>query len=103
MTTDGWAFDEPEDRAVVTLKEIAQGEAPILLVFHEKGDGDWLFLDGAPFSVENASLVPLRSLVKLDPSLVELAKLPPGWTAKRTAPGEPWKLSASAELADVDA
>ena len=98
-----WAFAEPEDRAVVTLKQITQGESPILLVFHEKGDGDWLFLDGAPFSVENASLVSLRELAQIDPSIAEVAKLPQGWTARRPARGEPWQWSVSEELADPGA
>ena len=100
MSND-WAFAEPETHAVVTLKQITQGESPILLVFHEKGDGDWLFLDGGPFSVEEASLVPLQTIAKLDPSIVELAKLPPGWTAKRSARGEAWQCSPSKELGDA--
>jgi hypothetical protein len=96
-----WAFAEPENFAVVTLKQIALGEAPILLVLHEKGDGDWLFLDGGPFSVENASLVSLRTIVQIDPSVIELAELPRGWTARRSAPGQPWQRSLSEELPEA--
>jgi hypothetical protein len=100
MSSD-WAFAEPENFAVVTLKQIVVGEAPILVVLHEKGDGDWLFLDGSPFSVENASLVSLRTIVQIDPRVIELADLPRGWTARRSAPGQPWRRSLSEELPEA--
>lgn len=100
MSND-WAFAERETFAVVTLRPIALGEAPILLVLHEKGDGDWLFLDGGPFSVESAELVPLRTVAEIDPSINELADLPRGWTARRSAPGQPWQRSLSKELPDA--
>ncbi|WP_406698784.1 hypothetical protein V5E97_07845 [Singulisphaera sp. Ch08] len=99
--SNNWAFAESQTHAVVTLKQITEGEAPILLVYHEKGDGDWLFLDGGPFSVEEASLVPLQMIATLDPSIAELATLPPGWTARRSARDMPWQRSPSKELPEA--
>ena len=93
--SDDWPFDEPENLAVFTLKRIAQGGSPILRVTHDEEDGGWQFLDGGEVLMEEASLVCLRNMIQLDPSLLELADLPLGWVAERDGPGEPWKRTVA--------
>ena len=63
---------------------------PILLVTHDADDGMWQFLTGGPVQMADAMLVSLRELYRLDPSIGELADLPLGWTAERSAPEQPW-------------
>lgn len=88
---DAWPFADPEDLGVFTLKRAIRGESPILHVSHDEDDGGWQFLDGAAVAVEDAALVCLREMVRLDPSLLELADLPVGWSATRSSPSGPWE------------
>jgi hypothetical protein len=88
---DDWPFDDPENLAVFTLKRLVQGGSPILRVTHDEDDGGWQFLDVGEVSMDEASLVSLREITRLDPSILELADLPVGWIAERDAPGEPWR------------
>ena len=75
---EDWPFDNPENLIVFTLKRIVNGESVILLVTHDEDDGGWQFLDGDEAAVEDASLVCLRTMADLDPSIVQLADLPLG-------------------------
>ena len=86
-----WPFTDPENLLVFTLKRITRGESPILRVTHDEDDGGWQFLDGGEVSTEDASLFSLRTMTRIDPSVLELADLPPGWVAERASPGEPWQ------------
>jgi|ERR1044071_2330317 hypothetical protein len=93
MTTDErWPFDDPQNVAVITTRQITEGTAPILLVSHDEEDGGWQFLPGdGPVREENARVVGLRRIWLLDPSVGELADLPLGWQAFRNAPADPWR------------
>ena len=86
----GWGFADPPNVATLTVRQVMQRERPILLVCHDEEDGDWQFLTGDEFRVEDAMLVALHSVIELDASLSELADLPLGWTARRDRPGSPW-------------
>jgi hypothetical protein len=86
-----WPFTDPENLAVFTLKRIIRGESLILRVTHDEDDGGWQFLDGGEVAVEEASLVSLRQMTRIDPSILELADLPLGWVAERAGPGVPWQ------------
>ena len=43
---EDWPFDDPQNVAVVTTREITEENAPILLVSHDEEDGGWQFLPG---------------------------------------------------------
>ncbi len=88
---DHWPFADPKNVAVITLKSITMGGSPILHVTHDSDDGMWQFLDGSPVSEENASIVCLETITRIDPSVMELADLPLGWYAVRLAPNESWR------------
>ena len=85
---DGWPFAQPVNEAAVTVWPILRREKPILFVCHD-ADG-WQFLTGETFSMSEAAVVALRTVFKIDESVGELADLPEGWQAMRTAPGQPW-------------
>ena len=92
---EGWPFDDPENVATMTVRQIAHGGQPILLVSHDAEDGMWQFLTGGPVQMADAMLVSLREAYRIDRSIGELADLPRGWTAERSAPGQPWRRSPS--------
>ncbi len=88
---DKWPFADPKDVAVITLKSIAMGGSPVLHVTHDADDGMWQYLDGMTVSEENASVLSLEEITRIDPTVMELADLPLGWYAYRSAANEPWQ------------
>ena len=88
-----WPFGEPENVATITVRQITHGGQPILLVCHDADDGMWQFLTGASVEMADAMLVSLREVYRVDPSIGELADLPLGWKAERSAAGQPWRRS----------
>ncbi|MGC8640860.1 MAG: class IV adenylate cyclase [Isosphaeraceae bacterium] len=86
-----WAFSDPEETAVITLERILRGKSSILLVTHDREDGGWQFLDGEHVFEDDGVAVGLGEIVQFDPSLEELADLPVGWYAWRTAVGQAWQ------------
>src|SRR3954451_22416303 len=88
---DDWPFADPPNLASITVRQVVHGGQPILLVVHDADEGDWQFLAGDRFHVADGLLVSLGSLVRRDPSLVELADLPLGWQAWRQTPNSPWQ------------
>ncbi len=63
---------------------------PVLVVTHYEEDHSWAFLDGRPFDPSAALVVSMSEVVDRHPELVEIASLPPGWSAQRSAVGLPW-------------
>ena len=88
---DDWPFEDPENVAVMTVRQIIDDGRPILRVSHDVDDGMWQFLTGGTVRMDDALVVSLRSVYRLDPSIGELADLPLGWTAERSAPEVPWE------------
>ena len=76
---------------MISLRSIVFGGAPILHVTHDADDHGWQFLDGGDVVMEDAAVVCLNEIVKLDPTVVEVADLPPGWAAWREAKDAPWQ------------
>jgi adenylate cyclase class IV len=86
-----WRFAEPEETTVLTLERILRGESALVLVSHDLEDGTWQFLDGEHVFEADGTVAYLGEMVQFDPSLEELADLPRGWFAWRTAPDQPWQ------------
>jgi hypothetical protein len=89
MNDSDWPFDQAPNVAAITVRAVLEG-APILHVSHDKDDHGWQFLDGREVDVEEARVVGMGEVLKLDPSLIEIADLPPGWIAWRESPSGPW-------------
>jgi hypothetical protein len=85
-----WPFDQPPNCAVISLRDIAENRAPILHVTHDSDDHGWQFLDLEDPQEDQAVIVRLSHIVDSDPTIRELADLPPGWHAWRRSKGEPW-------------
>jgi hypothetical protein len=95
MTTDFWPFDQDRRCAVATLHSILSGGEPILHVFHDAEDHGWQFLDGNAPALSNLAFVALESIVKHDPSVLEVADMPPGWHAWRNSSTGAWQRAPS--------
>ena len=63
---------------------------PVLYVAHETEDGTWQFHYGGSVSMSDLLLVGIRTVFRRDPTIAEIADLPLGWHATRTAVGQPW-------------
>lgn len=87
-----WVFAEAADAAVLTTETVLDGRQPILFVSHDVEDGLWQFLEGGHVGDEAVREAALSEIVARDPTIVELARLPLGWEAKRRAPDEPWSM-----------
>jgi hypothetical protein len=84
-----WPFDQAPNVGAITVRAVLEG-APILHVSHDADDHGWQFLDGRDADVAEARLIGMHEALKLDPSLREIADLPPGWVARRSSRDAPW-------------
>lgn len=88
---DTWPFDQPKNCATYSLRQIFKEGKPILYVSHDEDDPGWQFLSGEEVNVEDTFIVGLEEIVQLDPSVLEIANLEPGWIATRESISDPWK------------
>jgi hypothetical protein len=90
-----WPWDQGPNVAAITHRSVLDG-APILFVSHDADDDGWQFLDGVtPNDASEARIVAMAQFLRLDPSLREIADLPPGWIARRERFGAPWTRSGT--------
>ena len=92
-STSDWPFDQPPNAAAITVRSVLDG-APILFVSHDEDDDGWQFLDGNEVNQDEARIVGMGTAFRLDPTLADIADLPPGWIAWRDGPGMPWRRAA---------
>jgi hypothetical protein len=88
---DDWPFDDPPDTAATTVRSVMDRSKPVLLVVRYADDGSWSFLTGEEFRMSEAMLVGLGRVLAVDPTVAELADLPPGWQAWRERVGAAWQ------------
>ena len=94
-----WPFDEPPNLAVISNRKVLSGEEWIALVSHDEDDGGWQFLshESGPLKESDGVVVGLREILRIDPSIAELADLPLGWRAWRRSKDSPWQRSKAAQ------
>jgi hypothetical protein len=88
-----WTFKERPSASVVSEKKIVQGFLPILYVFRDSVDGQWIFLFDEKSGGDEVVIVTLEEIVKIDASVKQLSDLPAGWKAWREAKNTPWSRS----------
>jgi hypothetical protein len=91
------AFDISSDTMVVTTVYVAKLGMPILQVSHEddeEGGALWQFHSGnEDYDPAKIQLVRLDTILDLDPSVAALARMPIGYSARRTWRDGPWKIT----------
>jgi len=90
-------FEIPNETMVITSSYVTEDFHPILEVSHEdneEGGSLWQFHSGnRDYSMERMRLVRLDTVLALDPTIIEIADLPMGKTARRSAHGVPWTIA----------
>lgn len=84
-----WPFSLPVESGVFTTRQVMEGLEPIREVYHDP-DGDWQFLCGTTLDEKDLKLVCLGCMVENDPTIGELADMPPSWCAIRHESGGAW-------------
>ncbi len=87
-----WTFDQARNVACLTCDAVLAG-SPVLLVTHYEDDDSWAFLDGQMVREQDMKVVAMASVVDRHPDLVDIAALPPGWTATRSDLSDAWVMS----------
>ncbi|MGA2748851.1 MAG: hypothetical protein ABSG59_08760 [Verrucomicrobiota bacterium] len=87
---ENWPFDQPRNCGALTMRQVLDGSEPILLVSHDADDHGWQFIGVSEASVPDGRIVCLEDIVRLDPTVLEVANLPPGWQAVRDEVGGQW-------------
>lgn len=85
-----WPFPGPENEMAFTCVHVVRNRWPVLYVTHEASDHCWQFLCGGRHVESDVRVVCLGCTVAGDPSLRELADLPPGWSAERRRARDAW-------------
>ena len=79
---------------VCTTSYVMRNGSPILMVSHDadgEGRTGWQFHAGNDdYEPEVLMLVTLDEVLRLDPSITEVADLAPNWEARRRTKGGPW-------------
>jgi hypothetical protein len=86
-----WPFKETRNTAIFTTRDVVEAGKPILVVTHDQDDGAWQFHTKKSIPDSDATIAALDEIVYDDPSVVELADLPLGWSAIRDSITTPWK------------
>lgn len=90
-TPDDWPFDQPRNCAVITTRQVMNQIEPILAVYHDEDDHGWQFIGTSDASESNGCVIKLKEAVSLDPTVAEVADIPPGWFASRADATSAWQ------------
>lgn len=82
-------FMESRNLGVYTTSAVLEGK-PILYVYHNE-DGDWQFHSSDNPDIDDAKLVALEEIVKIDPTINSIFFLPYGGYAWRKDKGNSWE------------
>jgi hypothetical protein len=94
---DGWPFDQGPGVEAVTTQAVLDG-APILIVVHYSDDRSWAFLEPGSLDPDESRVVSMGAILRLHPSIAEIAGLPPGWMATRESVATPWVRATDPEI-----
>lgn len=87
-----WNFDQAEDAAAITTKQVLREGAPVLRVVHYDDDHSWAFTCGTTDDPADGLVVAMGCIVELDPTLHDISDLEPGWGACREELGSEWEI-----------
>jgi len=95
---EDWPFDQARNVAAVSDAAVVDERAPVLVVVHYSDDDSWGFMSGEPFTPERGKVIAMGEVLELDPTLREIADLPPGWSATRAHIGGSWDRNADPDV-----
>ena len=90
---DIFPFSDTPDTAVFICSHILDSGEEILFVSHDMDDGAWQFLCGKEHNESDASIVSLKYVLGLDPTIGNLKDLPLGYCAERESKNDKWIIA----------
>ena len=90
---DIFPFSDAPNTAVFICSHILDGKEKILFVSHDADDGAWQFLCGKEHNESDASIVSLKYVLGLDPTIGNLKDLPLGYCAERESKNDKWIIA----------
>lgn len=91
-------FKDKLNTAVFTTRFVIWENSPILYIYHHS-DGYWQF-SGPEDNIKNddIKIVGLGEIIKIDPTVLEVADLPYEWQAIRKKKDSNWEISENREI-----
>lgn len=89
--SDEWPFDQACNVAAITTRQVLSEGLPILRVTHYSDDHSWAFVCGTTDDEADGRVISMSEALEIDPTLKDIAALPPGWTAWREKVGGEWR------------
>ena len=88
-------FPDDLKTPVFTTKYVVTDKKEITYVSHDADDGSWEFLsdDIIKDYVPVAKVISLEQMIKIDPTLLELADMPLGYFANRKTKKDKWVIT----------
>jgi hypothetical protein len=86
-----WKFDQSENVAALTTRQVLEQRFPILRVVHHRDDHSWAFTCGTTRDPRDIRVVGMGEIVGIDETLHQVADLLPGWGAWRDRAGGDWQ------------
>ena len=90
-----WKFSDPPNLAVIVDAAVLEGKQWIAYVSHDADDGGWQF--HGPKSDDDtehgASLVSLKNILEIDPTIQDLTGLELGYCAFRDSKEGGWQIA----------
>jgi hypothetical protein len=88
---NSWPFDQPKNCAVFTTTHVMKEGRDIAFVFHDADDHGWQFHYDGEKRPGDSMVVSLSTIVQHDPTVLDVADIPPGWKAWRKKRGDAWQ------------
>jgi hypothetical protein len=86
-----WPFDQAPNVAAITTRQVIEDGYPILRVVHYEDDHSSAFTCGTTNDTADGRVVGMKTALALDPTIAEIADLPPGWGAWREHVDGEWR------------
>jgi hypothetical protein len=90
MPETRWPLDQGPNVGAITTKQVIEQGLPILLVTHYADDHSWAFVCGTTDLVEDGRVIAMKEALRRDPTLLMIADLPPGTSARRERVASVW-------------
>ncbi len=87
------SFPDDENKRVFTSRFVVKKKELITYVAHESDDGAWQFYSESQYnSFKDIRVVPLKTIIALDKTILEIADLPRGFEAIREKKDGEWLI-----------
>jgi hypothetical protein len=90
QSEEDWPFDQAPNVAAISTRQVIELDYPILLVTHYEDDHSWAFLCGTTEGSDDGRVIGMGNALNRDPTLRQIADLPPGWSARRKGKDSEW-------------